>query len=315
MHKMNFWFISQIKIPDKNSLRCNLMIHIRPTTTADIEACGQIIFEAFQDFADRYGFPTEFPTLAFSIDVAKFGIQDPQVYSIVAIEGDGSAAGQIVGVNFLDACNPIYSVGPIAVAPDRQKRGIGRLLMEAVLERGKGAIGIRLTQDTVNAATLSLYPAVGFDIQELLVLVTGKPKSSPVAEIEVRDLTLDDLEACGELCQQIYGFDRTVELKRGIALGVFKPIVALRNNRITAYATMFDLWGHGVAQTEIDMQALILAAGDRTVEPLTFILPTTPGSFYRWCLREGFRVVKPVTLMSIGVYHRPRGVYFPSAAY
>ncbi|NJL21952.1 MAG: GNAT family N-acetyltransferase, partial [Leptolyngbyaceae cyanobacterium SM1_3_5] len=177
------------------------MIHIRPTTTADIEACGQIIFDAFQDFADRYNLPTEFPTLAFSIDIAEFGIQDPQIYSIVAIED-----GQIIGVNFLDACNPIYSVGPIAVAPDCQKRGIGRMLMGAVLERGKGAIGIRLTQDTVNAATLALYPAVGFDIQELLILVTGKPKSPPIAEIEVRDLTLDDLAACGELCQQIYGF-------------------------------------------------------------------------------------------------------------
>lgn len=284
-------------------------IQIRATTVDDIDACGQIIFDAFQDFADRYGFPSEFPTIEFSIEIAKFGIQDPQVYSIVAEEN-----GRIVGVNFLDACNPIYSVGPIAVAPDCQGRGIGRLLMNAVLERGKGAIGIRLTQDTVNASTLFLYPAVGFDVQELLVLVTGKPKSPPRTDIEVREFTLADLDACEQLCQQIYGFDRTAELKRGVSLGFFKPIVALRDNQITAYASSFDLWGHGVAQTEADMQALVLAAGAQT-SSLTFILPTAPGSFYRWCLLEGLRVIKPATLMSIGVYHRPRGIYFPSAAY
>jgi len=285
-------------------------IHIRPATPADIEICGQVIFDAFQNLGNRYGFASDFSTLAFSIEIAQFLIHDSQVYSIVAEQG-----GRVVGVNFLDACNAIYAVGPIAVAPDCQGQGVGRLLMNAVLDRGKDAIGIRLTQDTVNASTLSLYPALGFDIKELLVLVTGKPKSPPHTDIEVRELTPNDFDACAQLCQQVYGFDRTAELKRGVELNFFKPLVALRNHRITAYAAAFEVWGHGVAATEADMQALILAAGDRASKPLTFILPTAPGSFYRWCLLEGLRIIKPITLMAIGVYHTPHGLYFPSVAY
>lgn len=286
-------------------------MNIRPATPQDIPICGQIIFEAFQAFADQHNFATEFPTIEFSIEIAQFLIHDSQVYSVVAEQN-----GQVVGVNFLDACNPIYSVGPIAVAPRCQGQGIGRRLMQAVLDRGKAAIGIRLTQDTVNASTLFLYPALGFEIKELLVLVTGKPKSLPRSDsdIEVREFTLGDLEQCGQLSQQVYGFDRTAEIQRGVELNFFQPLVALRDNRITAYATAFDLWGHGVAASEADMQALILVAGDRLTS-LTLILPTAPASFYRWCLLEGLRVVKPVTLMAIGAYHTPRGVYFPSAAY
>ena len=45
--------------------------------------------------------------------------------------------GRIVGSNFLDERSPIRGVGPITVAPEGQNSGVGRKLMQAVLERGE----------------------------------------------------------------------------------------------------------------------------------------------------------------------------------
>jgi hypothetical protein len=44
-------------------------------------------------------------------------------------------------------------------------------------------------------------------------------------------------------------------------------------------------------------------------------LPTRQASFFQWSLSEGFRAVKPMTLMAMGSYQEPKGCYFPSVLY
>ncbi|MEK7715118.1 MAG: hypothetical protein AAB387_06655 [candidate division NC10 bacterium] len=51
------------------------------------------------------------------------------------------------------------------------------------------------------------------------------------------------------------------------------------------------------------------------LDPLAFHLPIRQASLLRWCLGEGFRIEKPLTLMALGEYHEPRGCYFPSGIY
>jgi len=38
-------------------------------------------------------------------------------------------------------------------------------------------------------------------------------------------------------------------------------------------------------------------------------------SLFRWCLKHGMRMIKPLTLMAMGEYHEPRGCYLPSVGY
>jgi hypothetical protein len=47
------------------------------------------------------------------------------------------------------------------------------------------------------------------------------------------------------------------------------------------------------------------------------LLPIRNASLFRWALSEGLRVLKPMTLMSMGKYNKPRlaGTWFPSVAY
>ena len=114
-------------------------VTIRQAVSADAETCGRIIYDAFKNIADRHGFPPHFPTLETAIQRANFSITHPSIFGVVAESDD-----QIIGSNFLDERDPIRGLGPVTVDPRVQIRGIGRRLMEAVLERGRGAVGVRL---------------------------------------------------------------------------------------------------------------------------------------------------------------------------
>ena len=285
-------------------------IRIRPAVAADIEVCSRIIYEAFKGIADRHGFPSDFPTVEAATELASVFISHPSIFGVVA-ESDG----QVVGSNFLDERDPIRGLGPITVDPRVQQRGIGRQLMQAVLERGQGSVGIRLLQDSFNCLSVSLYASLGFDAKQPILLMNGKPKSKLPAGFEVRPLAKQDLDSCAALCAKTHGFDRANELRD--ALQFFSPWVAVRGGRVTAYASTVTFWplNHGVAETDEDMKALLLGAGAATEEPLSFLLPVRHASFFRWCLREGLRVVSPMTLMAMGEYQEPKGCYFVSVLY
>ena len=285
-------------------------VKIRPAVASDTEACGRVIYQAFNGIADRHGFPPDFHSVEAATRVASFFIDDPSIFGVIAERN-----GQVVGTSFLDEHNPIRGVEAVAVDPRVQERGIGRQIMKAVLERAQGSLGIRLLQDTFNMLSISLYASLGFEVKEPFVLIRGKPKSRPSAEVKLRSLKNEDLDECMALCKRVYGFERTHELQD--ALKLFSPFVVWREGRITAYTyVMFaQNLAHGVAETEEDMEALILGIGALSLKPVSFFVPTRQASFFRWCLSEGLHVVKPVTLMAIGEYQEPKGCYFPSGLY
>src|SRR5215204_4098113 len=68
------------------------------------------------------------------------------------------------------------AIGPITVDPSVQGGGVGRQLMQAVIERARGAMGARLVQDAFNTRSYSLYASIGFDLREPLLLMRGTPR-------------------------------------------------------------------------------------------------------------------------------------------
>src|SRR5262245_61124230 len=285
-------------------------VTIRPAVAADTETCGRLIYEAFKGIADRHGFPPHFPTVEVVIRRANFCISHPSIFAVVAESG-----GRVIGSNFLDERDSIRGLGPITVDPRVQVRGIGRRLMEAILERARGAVGVRLVQDSFNMLSISLYASFGFEVKEPLLLMIGDPKGKLAVGIEVRTLKSEDLDECTALCTKVHGFERRNELQDG--LGTLSPIVALREDHVTAYALDLTTWArsHAVADTEEDMKALLLGAAAMNSEPLSFLLPVRQANLFRWCLSEGFRAVTPMTLMAVGKYQEPDGCYFPSILY
>jgi predicted N-acetyltransferase YhbS len=76
-------------------------------------------------------------------------IDHPGFYGVVA-ERDG----KVIGSNFLDERSTIVGIGPITVDPTVQNQGVGRRLMQAVIDRAasRGVPGVRLCQATFHRA-------------------------------------------------------------------------------------------------------------------------------------------------------------------
>lgn len=285
-------------------------VRLREVGQDDVALCAQIVFDAFGGIHDHHRFPRDFPVREAAEQMMGAWIPHPAIWGVVA-----ESEGEIVGSNFLDERGPIRGVGPITIDPAAQARGVGRRLMEAVLDRGKDAAGIRLLQDSFNMRSLALYESLGFDLKEPVCVMNGTPRSAPVAGVEVRPMEDADLGDCAALCTHVHGFDRENELRDALQ-GPLAPFVALRDGRIVAYASGVSFWplSHGVAETEEDLQALLLGAGATVEEPLALLVPLRTG-FFRWCLAEGLQLVKPMNLMAMGEYREPRGAWYPSVLY
>lgn len=285
-------------------------MNIRPISPADSEACGRVIYQAFCGIADRHNFPHDFPSAEVAAQMAQMVVNNPDVVGFAA-EDDG----KFVGSNFLWKQNQVAGVGPITVDPNIKLKGVGRRLMQAVIESGRDADGIRLAQDAFNTTSMSLYASLGFNVVEPLVIMQGNLTNS-TASADVRPLEEKDFDACAKLCRKVHGFDRNNELKQIVKM--FPAFVVERENRIVAYASALIFWqmNHAVAESAEDMQTLLSGAANALAgQPLSFLLPTRQAELFRWCLSRGLRTIKPMTLMSMGAYQEPRGCFLPSVLY
>ena len=96
-------------------------LDIRAATRADVEACGRIIYEAFQGIAEQHRFPPDFPSNEAATQLASLFIEHPDIFGVVA-ESDG----EVVGSNFLDERDPVREARP-DLEHDRRRRGRRRI--------------------------------------------------------------------------------------------------------------------------------------------------------------------------------------------
>ena len=296
--------------PDRMSIAApQSTLRLRAIEPDDHEAVARITFEAFAGIHDRHSFPRDFPSLDVAHGLVAAFSSHPAIWGVVA-----EVDGRIVGSNFLDERGPIRGVGPITVDPETQATGVGRQLMEAVVERGAGTGGIRLLQDSFNAASLGLYSSLGFRVEEAMAVMGGTPTTAPRRGVEVRPLHADDVPACEALCLRVHGYERTTELRDALAAPGFHPYVARRDGRIVAYVSTLHAFGaaYAVGESEEDLADLIAGAVPPDGTPTSFLLPLHQHDLLRWCLFAGLRIVKPMNYMVLGPYRRPRGAWIPS---
>jgi predicted N-acetyltransferase YhbS len=277
-------------------------------TADDAVACGRICYEAFAAIASRHAFPADFPSVEIAAGLVAGLLVHPEFYAVIA-ERDGA----IVGSNFLDERSPIAGVGPITVDPQCQDRGVGRRLMQAVLDRARErrCAGVRLLQHAYHNRSLSLYATLGFAVREPIACLNGGPIQMVVPGYTVRPAVAADLGACNRVCRLVHGHDRSGEVREAIEQGT--ALVVEHDDRITGYCSALAYFGHAAGESTEDLKALI-ASGHAFAGP-GILVPTRNSLLFHWCLRQGLRVVHVMTLMSIGLYNEPAGAYLPSVWY
>src|SRR3984885_8679754 len=283
-------------------------VTIRRANPEDAPACGQICFEAFYKISTDHNFPPDVPAPEMGVGLLTQIFSHPGFYCAVA-----EADGRIVGSNCLDERDAIAGVGPITIDPKTQNRGVGRKLMDAVLDRARERkfAGVRLVQAAFHNRSLSLYATLGFDVREPLAVFQGPAVKKSYEGFLVRQAKSSDLEACNKVALQVHGHHRGGELAE--AIDQRTATVVERYGRITGYASSMAFYGHAVSETNPDLQAII-AAADGFGGP-GILVPSRNSELFRWCLAHGLRVVQPMTLMSLGLYNEPQGAFLPSILY
>jgi GNAT superfamily N-acetyltransferase len=125
----------------------------------------------FSTISAAHGFPCDLPSPEAAIGLLSMMFSTPRFYALVA-----ECDGRIVGGNVLAERAVIHGVGPVTIDPRLQNAGVGRGLMEGVMDRANqnSALGMRLVQAAFHNRSLSLYASLGFDIREPLSCMQGR---------------------------------------------------------------------------------------------------------------------------------------------
>src|ERR671913_1356426 len=106
-----------------------MSIELVPAEPQHVNKIARICFEAFKDIHDRGCGTRDFPTVEIAQQVLGMLVQRDDFYSVSALDD-----GRLVGSNFLSLMDPVAGVGPITVDPSYHSQGLGRTLMQDVLD-------------------------------------------------------------------------------------------------------------------------------------------------------------------------------------
>lgn len=280
-----------------------------PAQPDHVSELGRICFEAFKDIADRHGFSPDFPSVAVGRSLLGMLVQRDDFYSVTA-----QIDGQVVGSNFLTLMDVVAGVGPITVDLAAQGQGVGRALMQDVIDYAHrtNRERIRLLQDGFNMASLSLYASLGFEVKEAVALMQAVPAGDD--DPAIRLITEADLPAIEELSTRIYKVSRSNEVAAASRYG-FTSLLREREGHVAGYL-IAGPFGHGVAESVEDALALTSEAARRLGgQPTFFFCPLSEADFYRKALQGGCRTIKVMNLMALGSYETPNEVWMPSVLY
>lgn len=281
-------------------------IQIVRVDNAHVPELGRICFEAFGSLHDHHRVPRDFHDAELAHMVVEMLSNRDDFVGFAAIQN-----GKPVGSNFISLTDPVSGVGPITVDPTSQARGVGRALMQAVIDeaRGRGVHNVRLMQEAVNTTSLSLYTSLGFDWRDgiaIVQLAAAAARNPAVRPLEERDLPQVD-----RLSTQHYHHTRVNEVSHALRSGF--PAVAIEHGSNLSGYLIPGYFGHGFADSQEDMLALLGEIPHVAPEMFHKVLvPMSQPGLYRSLLAGGARTVKVMNYMTLGQYNPPTAAWIPS---
>ena len=278
------------------------------------EEVGLLVYEAFRDIAERHGFEPPFARPQLAQLIVRLLAQTEGWESYLLVED-----GRPVACNFGDERDETIGVGPVATAVDQQGRGLGRRVMEALLEHAEeaGFTSVRLVQVAYNMQSFSLYHNLGFEVKDLLANIRGRVAESETPGDHVREYSPADLDACDALHREVLGIGRSHDIEFSAAFA--PPVVVERDGRVAGYLTRFPgeetYLLHSAAVDERALRDLLIGMSRAAAGDLHFLMPARQAETLRWLMAQGFQLLELDTYMVRGDYQEPMGAWTPSPFY
>lgn len=238
------------------------------------------------------------------------------------------ANGQMMGACFYHPREHHVSLGIMAVHPNYFGRGIGRRLVDAIVDftDSNAYKSLRLVSSAMNINSFSLYNRSGLVprasyIDMILAVPAGGMKISVPGQDRVRDATLADVFKMAALEHEISGISRDADYayaivnKRG-----FLHAAVLENKTggidgfmISVQSPALNMLGPCVARTEDDALALVRRELDRFAGKVPlFLIPMEKRFMVETLYTWGARNVETHLLQARGDYQPFTGVNMPS---
>jgi predicted N-acetyltransferase YhbS len=260
-------------------------------------------FAAFQDVALRHG---QVPVVT--------AVRDSRAYVRRLLEADplgGFVAeedGRVLGHAWVHVRGPIATVGPVAVEPRAQGRGVGRALLGQCLQAaGPRATQVRLVHESFNVGSLRLYLAAGFRIVAPVLELELRPGTTVAAAVEpartrLRAAAAADVQRIATRDARAFGTQRPQDVERCLRAG--RGIVAERDKALVGYALgAFGCLGSAAADdAEVGLAMLTALAGEPALRAtaLRVMVLATDRILVDGLLAMGFRLFRACHYMTRG---------------
>lgn len=213
----------------------------RRATVADLGALNRIFSDAFTDRYRRDGLVgVRVPPL--NAQIWRYALEDAQDGAMVWTDEDD----RLLAFNIAHASGVEGWMGPLAVRPDRQGLGLGKVVVEAAIEwlreRGVSTLGLETMPRTVE--NIGFYSRLHFTPRHLTVTLTGdvppnarslRPRYLRYSELPAPDRR-QVLARCRRRLQASapgYDFTREHELTEDLSIG---DTAILEDREVRAFA-------------------------------------------------------------------------------
>ncbi len=281
-------------------------VTVRPLEARDADHAGDVNFVAFYDVALRHGQPPVVTSPADARSYIRHLLDfDPLGGLVAELDGD------LVGMAWVHMRGPVATIGPLAVEPRAQGRGIGRALIErAVALAGPRVPQVRLVHESYNAASLALYLRTGFRVVAPLLDLELGPGAAVIAATpsgaRIRDAIAADRTRLVERDGRAFGAPRPQSVDLYLERG--RTLVAERGQALAGYAFgigMGSLGYLGSASAEdadclLDLLATLAAELHGRWTTLRTLVPASDRRLVEGLLGIGFRVFRACHYMVRG---------------
>lgn len=196
---------------------------LRSLAEKDASEHAQLLYTAFNSWYWKHGWGKDYfgcQPRETSIFFEIYNDLSPG-YSVAAFDDD---SGRMMGACFYHPREYHVSLGIMSVHPDFCGRGVGRQLVNHILDFTKNNEykSCRLVSSAINMDSLSLYNRAGFiprvTYHDMVISVpeTGLNNAHVSGEYRVREARLEDVFLMGELEMEVSGIKREIDYRYAI---------------------------------------------------------------------------------------------------